>query len=601
MIASPVRQQRKYGFFQSSSIYLCPREHVCVCGSPTGGLNRCPMHVRPDNPVIIQGDGKVLLETRHPHHEKARDFLGRFAELEASPELLHTYRITPLSLWNAASAGMTTEEVINGLRGLSKFDIPPNVCQTIEETIDRYGLVKFVAHPTQPKELLRLEFASGYVAKCVSGESVLRELLVEDGRRHWAIQQGHRGIFKQRALQAGWPIEDIAGFSPGDPLDVQLATHMKGNKKPFQVRDYQRTAAERWFQEGKPSGGCGVVVLACGAGKTIVGLTAMSLVKTKTLILATNQASVSQWIREVIDKTNLTADDVGAYTGATKEIKPVTVATYQILTWRRSKDVEFEHLHLFEDQDWGLILYDEVHLLPAPVFGATASLQGRRRLGLTATLVREDGREGDVFSLVGPKRYDLPWQHLTDRGFIAETSCHEVRVPFRSGAAERYEQAREQQKFRIASSNPAKIQVIERLVKRHRDDHILIIGTYLDQLKLLSRKLRAPLITGQTPHREREHLFADFRKGKIRLLVVSKVANFSIDLPDANIAIQVSGTFGSRQEEAQRLGRILRPKKKAARFYTVVTADSKEQDFAMKRQLFLTEQGYRYHIEEAAP
>ena len=496
---------------------------------------------------------------------------------------------------------MKTAEVIDGLRNLSKFDIPPDVRTTIEDTIERYGLVRFVAHPTRARELLRLEFASGYVAKCVSREPKLRDLLVEDGRRHWAIQQGHRGIFKQRALQAGWPIQDIAGFAPGDPLDVKLADRMKGNGKPFRVREYQREAAQRWFQDGKPSGGCGVVVLACGAGKTIVGLTAMSLVKTKTLILATNTASVNQWIREVIDKTNLTEADVGGYTGQSKEIKPVTVATYQILTWRRSKTAEFEHLHLFEDQDWGLILYDEVHLLPAPVFGATASLQGRRRLGLTATLVREDGREGDVFSLVGPKRYDLPWQLLTAQGFIAETSCHEVRVPFHNGEAKRYEQAGEQQKFRIASSNPAKIRVIEKLVRRHREDNILIIGTYLDQLKQLSRRLRAPLITGKTPHRDRERMFADFRSGRNKLLVVSKVANFSIDLPDANIAIQVSGTFGSRQEEAQRLGRILRPKKKAARFYTVVTADTKEQVFAMKRQLFLTEQGYRYHIEEAAP
>ncbi|MDG1480847.1 MAG: helicase-associated domain-containing protein [Myxococcota bacterium] len=557
------------------------------------------MHVKPDNPLIIQGDGKVLLETRHPRYEKARDFLGRFAELERSPELLHTYRITPLSLWNAASSGMSNGEIIEGLRELSKFDIPPDVRKTIEETIERYGLVKMVPHPNGGHELIRLEFASGYVAKLISKSPTLREFLIEDGRRHWAITQGHRGIFKQRALQDGWPIEDLAGFRPGEHLDVNLRTTMRGNGRPFAVREYQREAAERWYQKGKPSGGCGVVVLACGAGKTIVGMTAMSLVNTKTLILATNQASVSQWIREIVDKTELTEEQVGGYSGAEKRICPVTVATYQILTWRRSRNDDFAHLHLFEDQDWGLIIYDEVHLLPAPVFGATASLQGRRRLGLTATLVREDGREGDVFSLVGPKRYDLPWQSLTRQGFIAETTCHEVRVPFHNGDEARYENAREQQKFRLASSNPAKINVIKSLVKRHCEDHILVIGTYVDQLHQLARVLRAPLITGKTPHREREVLFGKFRRGEIKLLIVSKVANFSIDLPDANIAIQVSGTFGSRQEEAQRLGRILRPKKKAARFYTVVTADTKEQVFAMKRQLFLTEQGYRYHIEEA--
>lgn len=557
------------------------------------------MQIRPDNPLIVQGDGKVLLETKHSRYEEARDFLGRFAELEASPELLHTYRINPLSLWNAASSGMTPDEIVGGLRQFSKFDVPADVLQTVTETIERYGLIKLVTHPSE-EDLLRLEFASGFVAKLVSRLPDLKELLVEDGRRHWALHQGHRGIFKQRALQSGWPIEDLAGFREGAPLDIELAERMKGNNKVWEPRHYQWAAARRWWADGKPTGGCGTVVLACGAGKTIVAMTAMSLVKTKTLILATNQAAVAQWVRELIDKTTLTEDDVGMYSGAVKEIKPVTVATYQILTWRRSKNADFEHLHLFEDQDWGLIVYDEVHLLPAPVFGATATLQGRRRLGLTATLVREDGREGDVFALVGPKRYDLPWQMLQNQGFIADTSCWEVRVPFQARHAERYERAGETDKFRIASSNPAKMDVIADLLKRHSDDNVLVIGTYVDQLQHISRKFRAPLITGKTPHGDRERLFADFRSGKSKLLVVSKVANFSIDLPDANVAIQVSGTFGSRQEEAQRLGRILRPKKKAAVFYTVVTSDTKEQEFAMKRQLFLTEQGYRYHIDDRA-
>ena len=558
------------------------------------------MHVRPDNPLIVQGDGKVLVETKHPRYEETRDFLSRFSELEASPEHLHTYRINPLSLWNAASAGMNTSEIVGGLRELSKFDVPQNMLDQITETIDRYGLVKLVPHPENPTEMIRLEFASGYVAKLVATDPALRELMVEDGRRHWQLMGGHRGIFKQRALQSGWPIEDLVGFLPGAPLDIELRDTMLGNKKPFAVREYQSEAASRWYQEGRPSGGCGVVVLACGAGKTIVGIESMRHVQTKTLILATNQAAVNQWVREIIDKTNLTADQVGAYTGASKEIKPVTVATYQILTWRRSKEAEFEHLHLFEDEDWGLLIYDEVHLLPAPVFGATAGLQARRRLGLTATLVREDGREGDVFSLVGPKRYDLPWQMLQQGGFIADTSCTEVRVPFLNGARDRYERADENQKFRLASDNPVKLRVLDELVERHKEDNILVIGTYVNQLEVIAKRLKAPLITGKTPHALRDKLFDDFRTGRINLLVVSKVANFSIDLPDANVAIQISGSFGSRQEEAQRLGRILRPKKKQARFYTVVTADSKEQDFAMKRQLFLTEQGYRYHIEERA-
>ncbi len=561
------------------------------------------MQVRPDNPVIVQGDGKVLLETRHPRYEEARDFIGRFAELEASPEHLHTYRITPLSLWNAACAGMEKDGIVDELRSLTKFDIPPNVLTNIADTIERYGLVKLVPHPDGIEELIRLSFENAYVAKLVSRDETLQEFLVEDGRRNWAIRTGHRGIFKQRALVANWPVEDLAGFHAGAPLEMELRETMKDGGKPFGVRPYQKEAAGRWFMDGAPAGGNGVVVLACGAGKTIVAMEAMRQCQTKTLILATNAAAVEQWVRELLDKTTLRPGQVGAYMGARKEICDVTVATYQILTWRRDKNDEFEHLHLFEDEDWGLIIYDEVHLLPAPVFGATAALQGCRRLGLTATLVREDGREGDVFSLVGPKRYDLPWQMLQEGGFIAEANCHELRVKFQNGMAEEYESAEEGKKFRIASVNPAKLEAVSELVKRHKGDNILTIGTYLEQLHVLSRRFKAPLITGKTPHKQRTQLFGDFRSGRIKVLVVSKVANFSIDLPDANVAIQVSGTFGSRQEEAQRLGRILRPKKNGekAHFYTVITGETKEQEFAMKRQLFLTEQGYRYHIEEHAP
>jgi len=560
------------------------------------------MHVRPDNPVIVQGDGKVLLETAHKKYEEARDFIARFAELERSPEHLHTYTINPLSLWNAASSGMERAEIVEGLRELSKFDVPPGVDESISETIERYGLVKLIPHPERPAELIRLEFATAYVAKLISREPTGKEMLVPDGRRHWAIHTGHRGLFKQRMLQAGWPIEDIAGFLPGDPLKIKLREKMKGNGKPFAVRQYQKEAAGRWHMDGGPAGGHGTVVLPCGAGKTIVALQTMNLCQTKTLILATNAAAVEQWVKEILDKTHLRPDQVGAYMGTRKEIKPVTVATYQILTFRRSKKADFEHLHLFSDEDWGLIIYDEVHLLPAPVFGATADLQGRRRLGLTATLIREDGRQGDVFSLVGPKRYDLPWQMLERGGFIAEAKCYEVRVDFSPSDRARYETLSEQQKFKDASTNPKKMSAIRALVKRHHKDNILVIGTYVDQLKHVARALNAPLITGKTPHSERIKLFQQFRTGEINLLVVSKVANFSIDLPDANVAIQISGTFGSRQEEAQRLGRILRPSEKSdgAFFYTVVTKDTKEQEFAMKRQLFLTEQGYRYYIEERA-
>ncbi|MCB9672965.1 MAG: helicase-associated domain-containing protein [Alphaproteobacteria bacterium] len=555
------------------------------------------MQINPANPVIVQGDGKVLLETQHARFDEARDFLAGFAELESSPDLLHTYRITPLSLWNAASSGLSRDHIVATLRGLTKFDIPEVVLSTIDDTITRYGLVKLDKHPDDPS-YLRVLFETLLVEKLARRTDAASDLLQKDGKRHWRIEAGMRGIFKQRMLQESWPVEDLAGFAEGDPLPMRLRSAMKSNGKPFGARHYQVEAVERWFDEGRPAGGHGVVVLPCGAGKTIVSMLAMATIQQHTLILCNNQTAVDQWVRELLDKTTLTEAEVGTYTGKNKDIKPVTVCTYQVLTWRRSKKADYEHLHVFRDHNWGMLVYDEVHLLPAPVFGATAELQGCRRLGVTATLVREDGREGDVFSLVGPKRYDLPWQVLEKQGFVAEAQCFEIRVPFTGRERDRYEAADANQKFRMASENPLKVDVVEQLVKRHRNDNVLIIGTYLDQLEQLAKDLGAPLITGTTPHRERERLFKAFRTGAEKVLVVSKVANFAIDLPDANVAIQVSGSFGSRQEEAQRLGRILRPKDAPASFYTVVTADSKEQEFAMKRQLFLTEQGYRYSIEE---
>ncbi len=556
--------------------------------------------MNPANPVIVQGDGTVHLEAQHADFDRARDFLARFSELESSPELLHTYRITPLSLWNAASAGMTRDEIVDELRALSKFDVPASVLTQIDDTITRYGLVRLEPH-ADPANFIKVTFKTLYVEKLLKKTDTGKDLLQADGRRGWKIDAGMRGIFKQRLLLENWPVEDVAGFIEGDPLRIELASPTKSGK-PFGPRDYQREAVDRWYMAGRPAGGHGVVVLPCGAGKTIVALTAMAEVQQHVLVLCNNQSAVNQWVREIIDKTNLTSKDVGSYTGTEKRICPITVATYQVLTWRRSKNHDFEHLHLFRDHNWGLLVYDEVHLLPAPVFGATAELQGRRRLGLTATLIREDGREGDVFSLVGPKRYDLPWQVLEKAGYVAEAQCHEVRVPFTRRDRERYEDAKAMVKFRMASENPLKIDVVKAIADRHTDDNVLIIGTYLSQLKQLASEMDAPLITGDTPQRTRDRLFGKFRKGTIKRLVVSKVANFAIDLPDANVAIQVSGSFGSRQEEAQRLGRILRPKADGsqASFYTVVTSDSKEQEFAIKRQLFLTEQGYRYHIEDYA-
>lgn len=556
--------------------------------------------LNPANPVIVQGDGKVLLETRHARFTQARDFLARFAELESSPDLLHTYRITPLSLWNAASSGMNREQVVQELQGLSKFAIPEDVLRRIDDTIGRYGLIQLQPHPDGSDKFLRVVFRTLFVEKSVRSTSTGREMIQADGKRGWKIEAGLRGIFKQRLLLENWPVEDLGGFIDGEALPLTLRSALKGSGGAFGLRDYQKKAVDRWYDGGKAGGAHGVVVLPCGAGKTVVALGAMNAVQQHTLILCNNQSAVNQWVREILDKTSLTEDEVGVYTGEEKRIRPVTVATYQVLTWRRSKTADYEHLHLFQDHRWGLLVYDEVHLLPAPVFGATAELQGCRRLGLTATLVREDGREGDVFSLVGPKRFDLPWQILEKQGFVAEAVCSEVRVTFDRRLREQYEKASEGDRFRLASENPQKIAVVKSLVDKHRDDNILVIGTYLDQLVELSRDLKAPLITGQTPQKQRDELFGQFRRGVIKRLVVSKVANFAIDLPDANVAIQVSGSFGSRQEEAQRLGRILRPKDGPAWFYTVVTADTKEQEFAMKRQLFLTEQGYRYQIQDYA-
>lgn len=578
---------------------------VAVCDPLVVGLaSRRKVHERrtsmnPANPVIVQGDGKVLLETQHADFDRARDFLARFAELESSPDLLHTYRIDALSLWNAASAGMSLEEIVDGLRALSKFDIPGEVLQNIQETVGRFGLVRLEAHPDGPKVAIRVTFATRYIQKVVLRTETGSSLIQPDGKRGHRIDAGMRGLFKQRMLLDGWPVADEAGFHEGAPLEVRLRETTRTGK-PFHPRPYQIEAVDRWHLQGAPHGGHGVVVLPCGAGKTIVALEAMARCGTHTLVLCNNQSAVTQWVREILDKTKLTESQVGEYTGQNKQIKPVTVATYQVLTWRRSKEVDYEHFHLFRDHDWGLLVYDEVHLLPAPVFGATSELQGTRRLGLTATLVREDGREGDVFSLVGPKRYDLPWQFLEKRGFVAEATCFEIRVPFSGGDRQAYEDADENTRFRMASENPAKIDVVRELLSRHSDDHVLVIGTYLGQLQEISDELGIELITGKTPQRVRDDLFARFRRGELRRLVVSKVANFAIDLPDANVAIQISGSFGSRQEEAQRLGRILRPKERDALFYTVVTADSKEQEFAVKRQLFLTEQGYRYHIQDHA-
>ena len=611
---------------------------------------------RPENPLIVQSDKSVLLEVDSALYTDARDALARFAELEKSPEYVHTYRISALSLWNAAAAGLTAQQILDDLDRYSKYPLPDNIKVDIAESVSRYGRIKIMIE----------EGPNGPMMLVVSDDAAL---MMEIARNKWfapliktqlspttfEIDPAQRGQVKRVLLQIGFPAEDLAGYLPGADLHIELRdTSTQG--QPFSLRHYQWDAADVYWAQGSAAGGSGVIVLPCGAGKTMVGLGAMARAQTNTLILCANTVAVRQWIREILDKTSLTEDQVGEYSGLKKDVKPVTVCTYQVLTYhprkgglkkeetgdgaaqtprpgteasdlssvsrlpssvvhpdtfdelpkapsarssRRAIRVEeYPHMALFNTLDWGLIIYDEVHLLPAPVFRATAEIQARRRLGLTATLVREDGLEGDVFSLVGPKKYDVPWKDLERQGWIATAECHEIRVPLDEEDRMEYAVMTHEQKYPFAASNRKKNEIISMLMTKHKDDEVLIIGQFIPQLEAIAKRIDAPLITGSTPIKQREILFKQFREGEIRKLVLSKVGNFSIDLPDANVLIQVSGMFGSRQEEAQRLGRVLRPKQNGllAHFYSIVTRDTVDQEFAAKRQLFLTEQGYHYDI-----
>jgi DNA excision repair protein ERCC-3 len=554
------------------------------------------MQYNPANPLIVQGDRTILLEVDNPLYPEARDAIAPFAELEKSPEHIHTYRLTPLSLWNAAAAGMSADTMIGALEIYSKFPLPSNVPADLRELVSRYGRV-------------RLQRVDGQLRLITQDRPLLEELARQRGVRDYlgarldetsfAIDDANRGVLKQALIAVGYPAEDMAGYTPGASLPVGMRKQTLAGL-PFQVRDYQKGAVDAFYAGGDTRGGSGVIVLPCGAGKTIVGLAALAALQTETLILTTSTTAVEQWRREILDKTDLATDMVATYTGDSKALAPVTLATYQIVTYRPKKDGDFPHFHLFDERDWGLIIYDEVHLLPAPVFRITADIQARRRLGLTATLVREDDREEDVFSLIGPKKFDVPWRVLESKGWIAEARCHEVRLGLPASLRMEYALAEWREKFRLASENPVKEELVATLLERHNapEDRVLIIGQYLKQLRRIADRFDIPLITGQMPNGERQDLYDKFRNGTLRRLVLSKVGNFAIDLPDANVMIQVSGTFGSRQEEAQRLGRILRPKEDEgrARFYTLVSRDTREMDFAHHRQLFLTEQGYNYEI-----
>jgi DNA excision repair protein ERCC-3 len=548
----------------------------------------------PINPLIVQGDHTILVEVGSPRYEGARNELVRFAELVKSPEHIHTYRITPLSIWNARAAGIPATNIIDTLREYSKYPVPDHVLVGINDFASRFGRLKL----HRDGKGLRLTADSEPLAEEIVHTPTIGDLLADRiSKTEFHIRVADRGRIKQALIKAGFPAEDLAGYIKGERVNFAVrAATLSGT--PFSFRPYQQQAADAFYAEGADQGGAGVIVLPCGAGKTIVGISCMAQLQTSTLILTTNVTAIRQWKQELMDKTSLSEGDIGEYSGNTKEICRITIATYQIMTYRPNKDGDFPHLTLFDDRNWGLIIYDEVHMLPAPVFQVTAGLQARRRLGLTATLVREDGKEEDVFALIGPKKVDVPWKEMEQQGWIAKARCCEIRIPLPENLRMDYAVANKRRKFRISSENPAKQALVREIMARHKGKQILLIGMYIDQLKEAAKGLCIPLITGSTSQKKRDSLYEDFKCGKISALAVSKVANFAVDLPDAAVAIQISGTFGSRQEEAQRLGRILRPKpgENQAYFYSLVTRDTVEQDFALKRQLFLCEQGYEYAI-----
>lgn len=588
-----------------------------------------------ENPLIVQGDRTLLLDVHAPLAPECRNDLIPFAELERSPEHLHTYRLTPLSLWNATSAGFTAKNAVEVLNKYARYDVPQSIIVWIEETASRFGKLRLIPGPTinvpvKTSEVLKddsdstkdiktvkeqylyliatsrpiyLEILANPQAKKLLEPCIFEEteenknikISEEEKKYCFKLKLTERGTIKQVLLKALWPVKDEIQLEDGEPLDFNLRTETLSGK-PFAIRNYQMEAATALVGNKGPGTGFGTVVLPCGAGKTIVGMSVMSLLKTSTLIITTNISAVHQWIQELLDKSNLSKEQIAEYTGENKTLAPVTVATYQILTWRPEKDGPYPHFSIFRERHWGLIIYDEVHMLPAPVFRVVAELQAVRRIGLTATLVREDGCEGYVFSLVGPKRYDVPWKELERNNWIAKAECIEVRLDLPESQEIEYAVSQARIKHRISSENPIKIDVTKQIISRFPEDKILVIGQYIEQLTTLAKELDATIITGKTPNSERDKIYQEFREGKIHVLVVSKVANFAIDLPDASIAIQVSGTFGSRQEEAQRLGRILRPKERTSRFFTLITRNTVEEEFGANRQKFLAEQGYSYRI-----
>lgn len=542
-----------------------------------------------EKPLLVQSDRTILLDLSSNDAENARLDIIPFAELVKSPEHMHTYTLSPLSLWNAISAGLSAEEIIARLRKWSRFDIDQRVLFFIEDTAGRYGSF-ILTEDEENNERLLLKVKRKLFFMQIASSNLAKKYLRPEGEGTFSLDRLNRGRIKVELIKMGFPVDDRIPLSRGERVEMDLSG-------TFSARDYQESAVNSFLGNGERGTGFGTIVLPCGSGKTIVGILAMARLKTRTLILCPNVQSVHQWIREIRTKTNIADDMIGEYSGDVKEMKPITVSTYQILTYRKPGTEEYAHFSLLRDGRWGFIIYDEVHMLPAPVFRITAELQSIYRLGLTATLIREDGREDEVFSLVGPKRYDSPWSELAQRGYIAEAYCHEIRVPLMEEDEVGYALASKREKYRIASVNRRKLDIVEGLVQKHSEDSIIIIGQYIEQLEEVGKRFSWPIVTGKTSNKVRDEIYQKFRNKEIRVLIVSKVANFAIDLPDCSVAIQISGTFGSRQEEAQRLGRILRPKERPSHFYTIITEYSEEEEFAMNRQKFLSEQGYSYTLE----
>ncbi len=548
-----------------------------------------------DAPLIVQGDGTILLDVSARDFEEIRNFMLVFAELLKSPEYIHTYRITLVSLWNAASLNYTSQSIIDFLKKYTSYEIPKNIIKQIKTSIEKYGKVKIIK---EDEKYYLISDDRDIIDEILHYKAVVKYIKKEIDDNKIEIDPIYRGHIKLALINIGYPVQDLAGYKEGEEYRFNLREKLISSGENFVLRDYQKNSADAFYANGKPEGGAGVISLPCGTGKTIVGLDIMHRIQNKTLIIVTGVTACRQWREEILDKTDIPPEDIGEYNGLNKEIKPITIATYKILTYRKNKESPFVHFEIFFRKNWGLVIYDEVHLLPAPIIKLTSEIQSMRRLGLTATLIREDGLEKDVFCLIGPKKFDMPWRELEEKKFIAEAYCYDIRIPLDESHREDYIISSDKIKFRIASENILKYDIVKKIIEKLKGKNILIIGQYLSQLDEMQKRTGYTIITGKTPQSERDIIYKKFKSGEIKILIVSKVANLAVDLPDANVLIQISGTFGSRQEEAQRLGRVLRPKKgeNKSYFFSIITNDTKEEDFSHKRQLFLTEQGYHYEL-----